>query len=81
MSLKHILTQPQLTQRQLQTLEDVQEIETEIEYYLGVKDVIQDALSSCPDYKEPRLGLPRLPKTLDIELCELIVQDAEDLLR
>lgn len=58
-SLKHILIQPWLTQRQLRAPEDIQEFETEIDYYPGARNVIQDALSRRPDYKGPPLQASR----------------------
>ena len=74
-----------MTQRQLRALEDIQEFETEIDYYPGARNVIQDALSRRPDYKDPPFKLPGLggrpPRTLDAELCELIVENAKDWLQ
>jgi putative transposase len=52
-SLRHMLGQPKLSQRQIRALEDMLEYDFDIEYLPGAKNYVQDALSRRRDYKEP----------------------------
>jgi hypothetical protein len=52
-SLRHVLSQPKLSQRQIRALEDMLEYDFDIDYLPGAKNYVQDALSRRPDYKEP----------------------------
>jgi hypothetical protein len=52
-SLRHMLKQPKLSQRQMRALEDMLEYDFDVEYLPGAKNNIQDALSRRPDYQEP----------------------------
>ena len=54
-SLRHVLTQPKLSPRQMRVLQDLQEYDMEIDCLPGAKNYIQDALSRRPDYKDPPL--------------------------
>ena len=68
-SLRHMLSQPKLSQRQMRALEDMLEYDFDIEYLLGAKNYIQDALSRRPDYHEPpilrsQVGLAKTGITL-----------------
>jgi hypothetical protein len=54
-SLRHMLSQPKLSQRQMRALEDMMEYDFDVEYLPGAKNYVQDALSRRPDYKEPPL--------------------------
>jgi hypothetical protein len=51
--IKHMLTQPRITQRQMRTLAEILEYDFEINYLPSARNYIQDALSRRPDYKEP----------------------------
>jgi putative transposase len=52
-SLRHMLKQPKLSQRQMRALEDMLEYDFDVEYLPGAKNNIQDALSRRPYYQEP----------------------------
>jgi hypothetical protein len=52
-SLRHMLRQPKLSQRQMRALEDMLEYDFDVEYLPGAKNYVQDALSRRPDYQEP----------------------------
>jgi hypothetical protein len=88
-SLRHMLSQPKLSQRQMRALEDMMEYDFDVEYLPGAKNYVQDALSRRPDYKEP--PLPRVQPTrketgkattseLDSEdeLFELAIEDGQE---
>jgi hypothetical protein len=79
-SLRHMLQQPKLSQRQMRALEDMMEYDFDIEYLPGAKNYVQDALSRRPDYKEP--PLPRLKSTsktlANEELFELAIEDGKE---
>lgn len=49
-ALQHILVQPKLTGRQLRLLETLQEYDFDVEFYPGIRNYIQDALSRRSDY-------------------------------
>lgn len=68
-SIKHMLTQPRLTQRQMRTLADILEYDFEIDYLPGARNYIQDALSRRPDYKQPPL-----PKTTPSQVATSMMQ-------
>jgi hypothetical protein len=78
-SLRHMLSQPKLSQRQMRALEDMMEYDFDVEYLPGAKNYVQDALSRRPDYQEP--PLPRMkttkPATVE-ELFELAIEDGND---
>jgi len=79
-SLRHVLTQPKLSPRQMRVLQDLQEYDLEIDYLPGAKNYIQDALSRRPDYKDPLL--PRLHRKIDdMELSTLIVEEGTSWLK
>jgi putative transposase len=48
-SLRHMLQQPKLSQRQMRALEDMMEYDFDVEYLPGAKNYVQDALSRRPD--------------------------------
>jgi hypothetical protein len=56
-----MLTHPRLTQRQMRAHSEILEFDFEIDYLLGARNYIQDALSRRPDYKEPPLLSLQLP--------------------
>jgi hypothetical protein len=79
-SLRHMLSQPKLSQRQMRALEDMMEYDFEVEYLPGAKNYVQDALSRRPDYKEPPLRSLKVgsetTKISDDELFELAIEDS-----
>jgi hypothetical protein len=62
-SLRHMLKQPKLSQRQMRALEDMLEYDFDVEYLPGAKNYIQDALSRRSDYQEPPVPKIRMPAT------------------
>jgi hypothetical protein len=48
-SLRHMLRQRKLSQRQMRALEDMLEYDFDVEYLPGAKNYVQDALSRRPD--------------------------------
>ena len=70
-SIKHMLTQPRLTQRQMRTLSEILEYDFEIDYLPGARNYIQDALSRRPDYKEPPIPYHKVPMPSTIMSLEL----------
>jgi hypothetical protein len=89
-SLRHMLKQPKLSQRQMRALEDMLEYDFDVEYLPGAKNYIQDALSRRPDYQEP--PIPKIkapgengraqadtPSTRSaMELFQLMLDDGEE---
>jgi hypothetical protein len=78
-SLRHMLKQPKLSQRQMRALEDMLEYDFDVEYLPGAKNYIQDALSRRPDYQEPPVPRMKMPAARDSEeLFQLILDDGEE---
>jgi putative transposase len=82
-SLRHMLSQPKLSQRQMRALEDMMEYDFDVEYLPGAKNYVQDALSRRPDYQEP--PLPHIKKDTaaihlpsEEELFELAIEDGKE---
>ncbi|GJJ78262.1 hypothetical protein EMPS_10621 [Entomortierella parvispora] len=52
-TLRHFPTQPKLTRRQARWMELLQEYDFDFKYKRGVDNIVPDALSRRPDYREP----------------------------
>jgi putative transposase len=59
-SLRHVLSQPKLSQRQIRALEDMLEYDCDIDYLPGVKNYVQDALNRRPIITNHRFCEPGL---------------------
>jgi hypothetical protein len=86
-SLRHMLKQPKLSQRQMRALEDMLEYDFDVEYLPGAKNYIQDALSRRPDYQEPPVPKIKVAARAQadtqstgsaVDLFQLMLDDGED---
>jgi hypothetical protein len=87
-TLRHILTQPHLTIRQMDALSVLQNYDYEVRHLPGAKNQAADALSRRPDHRREREGVPvirarcqvmaELSHTADEWLADLRSEIAED---
>lgn len=67
-SLRHVLTQKNLSARQLGYLSTLQEFDYKVKYWPGAKNEVADALSRRPDYVEAVLKFGSVRELTDAEL-------------
>ncbi|GJJ76346.1 hypothetical protein EMPS_08705 [Entomortierella parvispora] len=72
-------TQPKLTRRQARWMELLQEYDFDFKYKRGVDNIVPDALSRRPDYREPDpVELYNLSVSLSPDVRDQLVQDYND---
>ena len=78
-TLRHFPTQPKLTRRQARWMELLQEYDFDFKYKRGVDNIVPDALSRRPDYREPdAVELHNLSVSLSPDVRDQLVQDYND---
>ncbi|GJJ67909.1 hypothetical protein EMPS_00255 [Entomortierella parvispora] len=78
-TLRHFPTQPKLTRRQARWMELLQEYDFDFKYKRGVDNIVPDALSRRPDYREPDpVELYNLSVSLSPDVRDQLVQDYND---
>jgi hypothetical protein len=75
-TLRHFPTQPKLTRRQARWMELLQEYVFDFKYKRGVDNIVPDALSRRPDYRDPDpVELHNLSLSLFPDVLDRLVQD------
>jgi len=71
-TLRHFPTQPKLTRRQARWMELLQEYDFDFKYLKGTDNIVPDALSRRPDYKEEQ---QEPPETTTVTLSNLTLME------
>ena len=75
-TLRHFPTQPKLTRRQARWMELLQEYDFDFKYKPGVDNIVPDALSRRPDYRDPDpIELHNLSISLSPDVRDQLVRD------
>jgi hypothetical protein len=75
-TLRHFPTQPKLTRRQARWMELLQEYDFDFKYKRGVDNIVPDALSRRPDYRDlDPVELHNLSVSLSPDVRDQLVQD------